>query len=162
MIIQRPLLLALVLAAFALLLNAITPEPRTVSRSAPDTSRVTALRESLAVAQRSAAARLDSLRKALEAHPDTVWRVARRLVHDTDTVTRIDTLRTVRELVLDDSTCRVRVDSLRGALAVCKASDSTYRAAHAATLPAPVSCPSRASWFFAGAASGALLSIIAR
>lgn len=157
--IDRPLLLCLILAAMAVILNAITPERRAIARPAPDTSRVVALRDSLAVERLAASVRLDSLREALEAHPDTVWRVARRLVHDTDTVTRFDTLRLVRELVLDDSAQRVRVDSLRGELAVCKASDSTFRAAHASAPPV-VSCPSRAAWFFAGTASGALLSII--
>lgn len=92
-----------------------------------DSLRVVALRDSLARERAEHAHDLDSLRALLERAPDTVWQVARRLVRDTVDTGRVDTLRLVARLVLDDSACHQQRDSLRGDLLVSQ-ERSTMRA----------------------------------
>ena len=106
---------------------------------------------------------LDSLQALLQRAPDTVWQLARRLVHDTVNTGRIDTLRLVSRLVLDDSACRVDRDSLRGEVTLWKARDAAHAEAYRLAQERPVvvgdtSPPSRAAWAAVGAA-GALVGV---
>lgn len=91
-----------------------------VSRVAVDSTRVVAVRDSLAPAwdrERDSLRRwADSLRAA---PPATVWRVLRQAVHDTDTLDAWDTVQAVREVLVDRSECLHAADSLRGELSLC-------------------------------------------
>ena len=106
---------------------------------------------------------LDSLQALLQRAPDTVWQLARRLVHDTVETSRIDTLRLVSRLVLDDSACRVDRDSLAGEVTLWKARDAAHAEAYRLAqerlvVVGDTSPPSRAAWAAVGAA-GALVGV---
>lgn len=79
----------------------------------------------------------DSLQKLIDrldtANGNTILHTARILIHDTLDTGRIDTLKLVKELVIDDSSCRKRCDSLRGELQVSNLRTQAYQ-----QTPAPV------------------------
>lgn len=99
-----------------------------------DSTRVVAVRDSLAPAW---ARERDSLRRWSDslraAPPATVWRVLRKTVHDTDTLASWDTIRAVREVLVDRSECLHAADSLRGELSLC---GERYKVQELGRLPA--------------------------
>ena len=115
------------------------------SPSVVDSSAAVRVRDSLAWERKAHAHDLDGLRAALDRNPDTVWRVVRRLVLDTVDTGRVDTLRLVARLVVDDSACRVDRDSLTGEVMLWKARDAARAEALALCqrslggMPAPLS-----------------------
>lgn len=135
---MRPWVLLLSLLAILaglLLLSRTSHGPRVgaVSPSAQvDSLRAVAVRlgDSLDRERRAHAHDLDSLRSRLARHPETVWETALQLVRDTVDTGRIDTLRLVSQLVLDDSACHLERDSLTGEVMLWKARN----AAHAEAL----------------------------
>lgn len=136
-----------------------------VASPSVDSSRVVVVRDSLALERTAHASDLDSLRALLDRSPDTVWRVARRLVHDTVGTGRVDTLHLVRELVVDDSTCRIERDSLAGDVLLWRARDAAHAEALGLCRSRPEALgdtnpPSRATWAAVGAA-GALVGVTA-
>lgn len=121
-----------------------------------DTGRVVAVRDSLVRERAAHAHDLDSLMERLARSPDTVWSVARHLVRDTMDTGRVDTLRLISALVVDDSACRVDRDSLAGEVTLWKARDAAHAEAHRIAQERPVvvgdtSPPSRATWAAVGA-----------
>lgn len=125
-------LLGIIIAgASALILHLSRPAERVVVGTSPvDSVRVGEVRDSLARERQAHAHDLDSLQVLLARDPDTVWKIARRLVRDTVDTGRVDTLQLVSQLVLDDSTCHLERDSLTGEVMLWKARD----AAHAEAL----------------------------
>ena len=106
--------------AVALLAVFSWPGKQAASRVVVDSTRVVAVRDSLAPAwtrERDSLRRwADSLRAA---PPATVWRVLRQAIHDTDTMDNWDTIQAVREVLVDRSECLHAADSLRGELSLC-------------------------------------------
>lgn len=134
------------------------------SPSVVDTSAAVRVRDSLDSGWADARRRFHNLQTWIDAAPaDTVWRVARRLVRDTVDTGRVDTLRLVSALVVDDSACRVDRDSLAGEVTLWKARDAAHAEAYRLAQERPVvvgdtSPPSRATWAAVGAA-GALVGV---
>lgn len=150
--------MALISAAQWAILHRPAPQP-----AAP----LSTLRDSLERSTRADSVRLaqwsDSLAKAT---PDTLREVVTRYVlsHRTDTLIMVamDTVtlpaQVVRELVVSDSGCRSRVDSLRGELRIDSARariDSVDRQADLAVVRR-----SRWSWAGWGALAGAGLALV--
>lgn len=133
------------------------------SPSVVDTSAAVRVRDSLVRERAAHAHDIDSLTAQLARSPDTVWRVARRLVRDTVDTGRVDTIRLVARLVVDDSACRLDRDSLRGEVTLWKTRDAAHAEAYRLAQDRPVvvgdtSPPSRATWAAVGAA-GALVGV---
>lgn len=134
------------------------------SPSVVDTSRAVRVRDSLTAGWADSRHKLDSFQVWAGAAPaDTVWRVVRRLVRDTVDTGRVDTLRLVARLVVDDSACRVDRDSLAGEVTLWQARDAAHAEAYRLAQERPVvvgdtSPPSRATWAAVGAA-GALVGV---
>lgn len=162
------ILLGIIIAgASALLLHLSRPAERGVVGISPvDSVRVGKVRDSLKQEAVQARAALDSLQAQMDsASPDTVWRVVRRLVRDTVDTERVDTLRLVARLAVDDSACRVERDSLTGDVMLWKARDAAHAEAFRIAQERPVvvgdtSPPSRTTWAAVGAA-GALTGVAA-
>lgn len=131
---MRPWVLILslvaIVAGFVLLSRTSHGPGSGVGTPSVDSLRAVAVRDSLNRERAAHAHDLDSLRALLARDPDTVWRVARRLVRDTVDTGRVDTQRIVTQLVLDDSACHLERDSLTGEVMLWKARN----AAHAEAL----------------------------
>lgn len=129
--------------AVALLAVFSWPGTRAASHVVIDSTRVVAMRDSLAPAW---ARERDSLRRWADslraAPPATVWRVLRQAIHDTDTLEAWDTVQAVREVLVDRSECLHTADSLRGELSLC---GERYKATAQAVdrLPSVSSCGTR-------------------
>ena len=134
------------------------------SPSVVDSSAAVRVRDSLDSGWADARRRFYNLKTWIDAAPaDTVWRVVRRLVRDTVDTGRVDTIRLVSALVVDDSACRVDRDSLAGEVTLWKARDAARAEAYRIAQERPVvvgdtSPPSRATWAAVGAA-GALVGV---
>jgi hypothetical protein len=110
-----------ILLAGACLFGILRAPRSEVSRGATvvDTSAIVAAKDSAIKSAKAARASFDSLREWIAtAPPMDRWRIAKQLVHDTVDTGRVDTMRVLTELILDDSSCHVDRDSLRGELAV--------------------------------------------
>lgn len=134
------------------------------SPSVVDSSAAVRVRDSLTAGWADSRRKLDSFQVWADTAPaDTVWRVVRRLIRDTVDTGRVDTLRLVTALVVDDSACRMDRDSLAGEVTLWRARDAAHAEAYRIAQDRPVvvgdtSPPSRTTWAAVGAA-GTLVGV---
>lgn len=160
--IDRPILLCLILAAFALLLNAITPARHARTVDPVDTSRVDTIKQVVRVQDSSARRSLDSLREAFRKRP--IREVVKTLPGQRDTVR--DTIpgpvvevpeQVVRETADSLAQCRFDRDSTARQVTLWQArtaaQDEARRLCEAKPVPVTQEPPSRLTWVGIGSAA---------
>lgn len=158
--IDRPLLLCLILAAIALILNAITPSKRARLVDPVDSSRVDTIKQVVRAQDSSARRSLDSLREVFRKRP--IREVVRTLPGQRDTLR--DTIpgpvvevpeQVVRETADSLAQCRFDRDSGARANVIERARTASAREALqlCESKPAPIQPdpPSRLTWAAIGA-----------